>query len=249
VFRLVSNSTYFQHTINIWHSTHLQHKINTHATLIFFSEMRNSERHMLSLRKQKESETVGDFVSELRRMAATCSFTTRESLEEILLQTVVNNLRDVRIREKLLSQGEITLAQALQQAQSYEAFFLQLDEARAAAGTSRSLSCSDTTEVAVVSRSTGKNVRPGEPWTLCWRCGRNHNAATCPVSTWSCLACNRIGHVARMCQTSRQRGYHRGHQSRGTSYNSPHHWRDGRGGSSPQQQQRGGSRPQRYHCQ
>lgn len=34
----------------------------------------------------------------------------------------------------------------------------------------------------------------------CFRCGRTHNAATCPAVSWKCFVCNRVGHTSRVCR-------------------------------------------------
>jgi branched-subunit amino acid transport protein AzlD len=39
-----------------------------------------SQRNLLSVSKQKETEFISDFVSELRKLAATCGFATSERL-------------------------------------------------------------------------------------------------------------------------------------------------------------------------
>jgi hypothetical protein len=50
------------------------------------SHMANSQRQILSLRKQKHGESVATFMSELRLLVRTCSYTTKERLEEAVLQ-------------------------------------------------------------------------------------------------------------------------------------------------------------------
>ncbi|KAF4526425.1 hypothetical protein B566_EDAN009239 [Ephemera danica] len=97
------------------------------------THMASTQRHKLSLRKQKETESVSQFIAELRVMARTCDFGTKAHLQEVVLQTLLNNLKDIRIQEKLLPQANLTLDQAIIQANSFESLFQQLDAAREAA--------------------------------------------------------------------------------------------------------------------
>ena len=203
------------------------------------SHLASSQRHQLSLRKQKEGESVSQFVSQLHIMARTCAFSTRASLEEVLLQNLLNNLRDTRIQEKLLTQAGLTLDAAVQQANSYESIFMQLDAAKAASNPRSA----DGGEVFALN-SNHQHSGAGA-WNPCYRCGRNHVAENCPVATWSCRVCNKVGHIARMCLVSRPSHFHRG--GRGVSHGQHRQAATSRGSSGgshyqPQQQQRGGGR-------
>ena len=75
-----------------------------------------AERFKFHRRNQHESETVAQFVVELKRLALKSEFGT--FLEEALRDRLVRGLKSVQIQKKLLAKSYLTLKKAFETAQS-----------------------------------------------------------------------------------------------------------------------------------
>ena len=77
-----------------------------------------AERYKFHRRNQHESETVAQFVVELKRLALKCEFGT--FLEDALRDRLFCGLKSVQIQKKLLAERDLTLKKAFETAQSME---------------------------------------------------------------------------------------------------------------------------------
>ncbi|KAL5481508.1 hypothetical protein EMCRGX_G021682 [Ephydatia muelleri] len=75
-------------------------------------------RFYFNSRFQKETETVGQFVAELRRLSEYCEF--GGSLDEMLRDRLVCGLRDVRVQRRLFAEPKLTFTKAFELAQAAE---------------------------------------------------------------------------------------------------------------------------------
>ena len=78
-----------------------------------------SERYHFYSRSQSEDESVSQFVAELRRLAATCSF--GDHLNEALRDRLVCGIKSAGARKKLLAERALTFQRAVEIATNYEA--------------------------------------------------------------------------------------------------------------------------------
>ena len=77
-----------------------------------------AERFKFHRRNQHESETVAQFVVELKRLALKCEFET--FLEDAFRDRLFSGLKSVQIQEKLLAERDLTFKKAFETAQSME---------------------------------------------------------------------------------------------------------------------------------
>eukprot|EP00731_Ephydatia_muelleri_P020829 Em0013g556a len=75
-------------------------------------------RFYFNSRFQKETETVGQFFAELRRLSEYCEF--GGSLDEMLRDRLVCGLRDVRVQRRLFAEPKLTFTKAFELAQAAE---------------------------------------------------------------------------------------------------------------------------------
>lgn len=76
------------------------------------------KRHIFHTRIQAPGESIDDFVTDLKRKAATCEF---GQLQEILIKDrIIIGIRDVVLRTKLLEKRELTLQQTTDTCRSAE---------------------------------------------------------------------------------------------------------------------------------
>lgn len=170
------------------------------------------ERFHFYRRNQGPTETVNEYVAELRRKAARCKFGT--NLEEAIRDRLVCGLKSESTQKRLLTEAELTLVKAVSIAQSMEAAHKQ----------SQTMKTPDL-PVGNVQGHGGRGGRtrrsqtrtvhgPAKP---CHRCGNaNHTGQECVHKDTICHKCKSKGHLARACRSSNStrrpvKGNHRQH--------------------------------------
>lgn len=145
-----------------------------------------SERFNFNKRQQGASESIADYVAELRRLTAHCEFGT--FLNDALRDRFVCGLRSEATQKRLLVEA---FTRAVEIAQSMES---------AASKTKQLQSHSGADE------GVNKVTFPSEG-NSCFRCGRqNHQPSHCPFKDANCHNCGRPGHIQPVCPQPRNRG-------------------------------------------
>ena len=138
------------------------------------------------------SQTVADFIAELRRAAEHCEFGT--TLEDRLMEQLVCGIADERIQRHLLAEPQLDFAKAQQVSMSLE---MSTRDAHVIAGQSGT---SDHAAVHAAAAAAAPVQRE-----RCWRCDRpNHSPDVCRFRNLKCRNCGQFGHIQRAC-TRRQR--------------------------------------------
>ena len=171
-----------------------------------------AERFKFHRRQQTATESVTEYVAELRKLATHCKF--GEHLQEALRDRLVCGLRSEPHRRQLLAEQDLTLNKALAVAQSLET---AEENARTLRGEISSGRQSDsfvsrqevsgavgTTLTREVHKVTPANkVRPDHG--SCYRCGRaGHKAAKCKFRDTQCYACGKTGNIKAACRSAQK---------------------------------------------
>ena len=186
------------------------------------------QRKLFYERKQGPVETVDEWITHLRLVAADCSF---HDQDEMLRDMLVLNSANKNVQEKLLLEDDLSLTVALKIAKSHEANIEQMklltghdvhyiDRNRKPTVKGQRLRPPQTT---YTKRSEG--ARPNQAGraanhAVCGKCGRSHEAlATCAAQGKICNNCGKLNHFAAMCRSAATRKVHprRVHAIRGTS--------------------------------
>jgi len=77
------------------------------------------ERYIFNQRVQQPSESIEDYVADLRKLASTCQF--QELEDSLICDRVVVGIRDDTTRRHLLQQKKLTLAEAIDACKASEA--------------------------------------------------------------------------------------------------------------------------------
>ena len=156
-----------------------------------------TSRHMFHCRNQAPSESIAEYMVDLRRLAARCEFGA--FLDQALRDRLVFGIRSEYTQKQLLTQTDIKLSKVVELALSLEA----------AQKNSQVLKNTDPPVNAVHALSP-KQYRPSrdsqQKEKACYRCGStSHVASTCGFRDAKCRFCGKVGHIARVCRSKLKR--------------------------------------------
>ena len=146
------------------------------------------QRYNFNTRKQKEGESIAEYVAELRRIAEHCKYDAM--LEEMLRDKLMCGVRDRRMKQKLLAEKDLTFKKAFELTQAMEMAehnTVKLQEERPPKPAANVL-----------------KVRERQPTAqhACYRCGgNNHHHSKCRFKDYECRFCKKRGHLARVCRS------------------------------------------------
>ena len=151
------------------------------------------ERFHFHKRDQSASESVAEYLAELRRLAAKCEFGTY--LEEALRDRLVCGIRSDATRKKLLGEADLDLTKASQIATAMESAHTSAQSLKAPAPLVASV------EPGVDMSHTWA---PGARSPPCNHCGiSGHTAADCRFKDAVCHRCYKRGYLGGVCRSHR----------------------------------------------
>ncbi|XP_025833925.1 uncharacterized protein K02A2.6-like [Agrilus planipennis] len=149
------------------------------------------ERYIFFKIEQNEDEQFNEFLTRIKTQAGKCEFDNL--CDEMLKDKIVFGIRSNQVREKLLTEDKLDLMKAVNICRTSEQASKQLDEFESKSKTER------------VSAVKNKDARKEENKNFdCRRCGTNHKRRECPAFNKPCTKCNRNGHFANMCRTTKK---------------------------------------------
>ena len=161
------------------------------------------ERYNFHKRAQQTGETVLQYVSALRTLAATCKFGLNQ--DEMIRDRLCMGLSDTSTVMQLLKHADLTLAKAIEIATLEEA---ALKDQQLLAGKEAEVCAVQHYRGARPKRHTGAGSNnqhrrsQDHEQKPCGRCGfKTHTGTQCPASGKVCKKCNKKGHFATMCRS------------------------------------------------
>ena len=178
------------------------------------------ERHVFRQARQRDGESVLQYVTRLRVLAVSCEYGERK--DEAIKDQVVDLCRSKELRKKLLQIDNVSLDKVLQVARQMELVDVQAKEMEPEP---RDDTSKDVRRITSGGRSGRGRGGRGRAWghpqrdqqrdpqrdpqrdrhrQTCMRCGRfGHTAAdvSCGARTRKCNKCTRVGHYAKMCKS------------------------------------------------
>ena len=137
------------------------------------------QRFKFFCRSQQDSESVSQFVAELRKLSEFCEF--GDTLDVMLRDRLVCGVRNQKLQQRLLTESNLTFTKAFGIAQTAE-----LSEQNA-----KDLQREETMEVHVLNKKGQERTMPTS--SNCFRCHGNHLASECRFRLVDCNNCGKRG--------------------------------------------------------
>ena len=173
----------------------------------YFTVRRNTihERAKFNRRRQGETESVDEFITDLYALAKYCNY--GQLSDELIRDRIVVGIRDAQLSEKMQMEPELTLERAVTLARQSECVKTQQPTVRGelfqestievVRGTTRMQSKTQ-------SRIPGTQTNPpSQRAKICGRCGKPgpHSQLQCPARDSICHKCGKIGHFKSVCRS------------------------------------------------
>ena len=146
-------------------------------------------RYQLQQYKQKETESVDDFLTRCRNQATKCKFRDTTEVGERLIEQLIIGTRHTKVQEKLLEKGEkLTLDTAIDVARTHEATLTHMKQ----------LTEGKQHDVHTVRSDDPRNLKK------CPNCGGQHPEkprSKCPAFGTDCNKCGKSNHWAKACRS------------------------------------------------
>ena len=145
------------------------------------------ERCKFHTRSKTVDETIDEFVTNLKLLAANCNF--GNLMETLIADRLVLAVRDAKLKENFLRESELTLDKAANIAKAAE-------RARN--------ECQDIirNEEEEISKVEHKAHKQKDTLIRCQFCGNKHirDRQICPANGKTCFKCNKENHFAKVCK-------------------------------------------------
>ncbi|VDI49213.1 Hypothetical predicted protein [Mytilus galloprovincialis] len=169
--------------------------------------------------KQKEGQSLDEFVTELRKLAKTCEFT---NVDKEILSQVIQNCKSNRLRRRALREPDKTLNDILTLGRTLEMADTQATEMERETTVNKITNTNKTYPKTNYKQQRGQQAsssyhnpnysnRPTRQ-TQCRNCGGQfpHKNGPCPANGKTCNACHKQNHFAKVCRgKSKQNKYTR----------------------------------------
>lgn len=162
------------------------------------------ERYTFNKMMQVEGESFDEFLTKLKSQSGKCQFANLH--DSLLTDKIIIGLRNDKVRERLLSEDEITLDRTISICRASELTSKQLKVLRNNEGT-------EVNAIQKYKKNSGKSSSGKSSSTTattdetyeCSRCGKRHGPKSCPAFKQKCSKCKRKGHFADMCRIGKNK--------------------------------------------
>lgn len=142
--------------------------------------------------KQREGQTIDNFITEIRNQAANCNFTCSkgtckaEYVDRMIRDKLVIGVSNKDLQSKLLQENDANSNKLIDICKSYE---LSVNHQQL---------LNAEIDAIKINKKSNKNV-PAE--FQCKKCGYSHKKSKCPAYGKRCMKCSQFNHFSSMCQS------------------------------------------------
>ena len=164
------------------------------------------ERHRFLTRNQEQSETIDQYVTELKTLATSCEW--GDIKDDLICSRIVSGIVSTRVRERLLREPELKLPRAIEICQANELSVRQLKlfdndkEIEAINRTCQPRRKHIPDSKLPEDRKPKQNRNESKTWKTCTNCGSKHPKQKCPAFGRQCNKCKKFNHYGKMCRSS-----------------------------------------------
>ncbi|XP_062593850.1 uncharacterized protein LOC134255343 [Saccostrea cucullata] len=167
---------------------------------------KNTQMEIYTFRncKQKQGQTLDEYLTELRKFAKHCEFTNTD--KEILSQ-IIQSCRSNQLRRRALREPDKGLEDIIQLGRS-----LELSDSQAQAmerhvdQTVNKLHVRSSRQSSGASRGGKRYQSTRKPDKHCWKCGGvfpHKGDKPCPAHNQKCHKCQKMGHFKSVCRSKK----------------------------------------------
>ncbi|MEE4248367.1 MAG: hypothetical protein V2I33_23530 [Kangiellaceae bacterium] len=159
------------------------------------------ERFRFWERNQQDGEPIDLFVTDLKRLAASCNFDTQK--DKMIRDKIVLGGNSAQVRERLLREEDLSLQEAIRICRAAESTKKQMKAVEKSLHVVRSHSRNPTSQ-RQAPQQMASQVR-GANSSRCHSCGYSHPEGRCPAQGKRCMHCNRFNHFRSCCPDNKQK--------------------------------------------
>ena len=159
------------------------------------------QRFKFNTRCRQSTETVGDYVAELRHLSEFCEY--GNTLDDMLRDRVVVGINNDPIQNRLLSERTLTFAKALDISQAMETAAKNAVDLRASQSGFKNETVHKVQNKQYAKRGppTPQYKKSEQSHVPCYRCGEKHSPDTCRYKEAECHYCHKKGHISPVCNS------------------------------------------------
>ncbi|CAB3983559.1 Hypothetical predicted protein [Paramuricea clavata] len=163
------------------------------------------ERHRFLTRNQEQSETIDQYVTELKTLATSCEW--GDIKDDLICSRIVSGIVSTRVRERLIREPKLKLTRAIEICQADELSLQQLklfnnDKEVGAINKTRQPRRKYIPKNNPEARKPRQDRDESKTWKTCTNCGNKHPKQKCPAFGRQCNKCKKFNHYAKMCRSS-----------------------------------------------
>ena len=179
------------------------------------------DRYNFFTRSRKSKESIEEYIEDLKKMAANCSF--GHVTNSLIRDRVIADLKDKNLRNKLFEIQNLDLFTLMTAFKEHETLVQQKSQASKkntaevkkntshGAHISNIENANDNSNITKLPEQSQQNLKNKETRRQCWRCKQQHPIKSCPAWGFKCEKCGERNHYTYCCQNGND------NQGRGTN--------------------------------
>ncbi|XP_076678479.1 uncharacterized protein LOC143374319 [Andrena cerasifolii] len=168
------------------------------------------DRYNFFTRSKKHKESIEEYIEDLKKMAASCSF--GHITNSLIRDRVIADLKDKNLRQKLFEIQNLDLFALTTAFKEHETLMQQKTQAfkkntaqvkkptSHCAHISNIENANNNCNITKVPEQSQQNLKNKET-RRCWRCRQQHPSYSCPAWGFKCEKCGERNHYTFCCQT------------------------------------------------